>query len=135
MNSSATFAALLQGALADKPGLIELANGGTLFFDEIGELPLLLQAKLLRVLEDNEIRSYRKHQSKNEDMMRFIAATNRNLEEEVRKGTFRRDLYYRLAVLSIPIPALRERPEDINSIARHLLYHLRRGHGEAPRVL
>ena len=116
------------GAMADKPGLIELANGGTVFFDEIGELPLLLQAKLLRVLEDNEIRAVGSTRVKRVDM-RFIAATNRNLEEEVRKGTFRRDLYYRLAVLSIPIPALRERPEDIDSIARHLLYHLRRDMG------
>ena len=111
------------GAVANKPGLIEMANGGTVFFDEIGELPLPLQAKLLRVLEDNEVRSVGSTRVKRIDL-RFIAATNRNLEEQVRQGTFRKDLYYRLAVLSITVPPLRERPEDIPSIARHLLSQL-----------
>lgn len=108
------------GAITDKPGLIEMANGGTVFFDEIGELPLPLQAKLLRVLEDNEIRSVGSTRVKRVDM-RFIAATNRDLQEQAREGTFRKDLYYRLAVFSIAVPPLRERPEDIPSISRHLL--------------
>lgn len=113
------------GAIADKPGLIELANGGTVFFDEIGELPLLLQAKLLRVLEDNEVRPVGGTRVRRVDM-RFIAATNRNLEARVRDGSFRKDLYYRLAVIAISVPPLRERREDIPVIARHLLGKLSR---------
>lgn len=118
------------GAITDKPGLIELANGGTVFLDEIGELPLLLQAKLLRVLEDSEVRPVGGTRVRRVDM-RFIAATNQNLEEKVRAGTFRRDLYYRLAVLSIPVPPLRDRREDIPVIARHLLLRLGREMGRA----
>jgi len=113
------------GAVSDKPGLIELANGGTVFFDEIGELPLFLQAKLLRVLEENEVRPIGGTRVRRVDM-RFIAATNRNLEARVRDGSFRKDLYYRLAVVSIAAPALRERREDIPVIARHLLGRLSR---------
>jgi DNA-binding NtrC family response regulator len=118
------------GAIADKPGLIELANGGTVFFDEIGELPLLLQAKLLRVLEESEVRPVGGTRVRRIDM-RFVAATNQNLENKVRDGTFRRDLYYRLAVLSIPVPPLRARREDIPVIARHLLLRLGREMGRA----
>lgn len=113
------------GAISDKPGLIELANGGTVFFDEIGELPLLLQAKLLRVLEENEVRPVGGTRVRRVDM-RFIAATNRNLETRVRDGSFRKDLYYRLAVVTISVPPLRERREDIPVIARHLLGKLSR---------
>ncbi|BCA53929.1 Sigma54 dependent transcriptional regulator [Nitrospira sp. KM1] len=112
------------GAIADKPGLIELAKDGTVFFDEIGELPLILQSKLLRVLEDNEVRPVGGTRVRRIDT-RFIAATNRNLEERVREGSFRKDLYYRLAVISIAVPPLRERPEDIPIIARKLLSTLR----------
>ncbi len=111
------------GAISDKPGLIELANGGSVFLDEIGDLPLLLQTKLLRVLEDSEVRPVGGTRVKRVDM-RFIAATNQNLEEKVKNGTFRKDLYYRLAVVSIPVPPLRERPDDIPVIARHLLAQL-----------
>jgi DNA-binding NtrC family response regulator len=118
------------GAIADKPGLIELADGGTVFLDEIGELPLLLQSKLLRVLEDNEVRPVGGTRVRRVDM-RFIAATNQNLEDKIRDGTFRRDLYYRLAVVSIPVPPLRERREDIPVIARHLLLRLAREMGRA----
>ncbi len=118
------------GAIADKPGLIELANGGSVFLDEIGELPLLLQAKLLRVLEDNEVRPVGGTRVRRVDM-RFIAATNQDLEESVRAGTFRRDLYYRLAVLSIPVPPLCHRREDIPVIARHLLLRLGREMGRS----
>ncbi|OGW67333.1 MAG: hypothetical protein A3H49_01135 [Nitrospirae bacterium RIFCSPLOWO2_02_FULL_62_14] len=117
------------GAIADKPGLIELANGGTVFLDEIGDLPLPLQAKLLRVLEENEVRPVGGTRSKRVDM-RFIAATNQNLEEKVKNGSFRKDLYYRLAVVSIPVPPLRERVEDVPAIARHLLEQLGREMGK-----
>jgi two-component system response regulator AtoC len=113
------------GAVADKRGLIELANGGTVFFDEIGELSLPLQAKLLRVLEENEVRPVGGTRVRRVDM-RFIAATNRNLEERVRDGSFRKDLYYRLAVMQIAVPPLRQRREDIKVIARHLLGKLGR---------
>ncbi len=117
------------GAIADKPGLIELANGGTVFFDEIGDLPMPLQAKLLRVLEDNEVRPVGGTRSKHVDM-RFIAATNQNLEEKVKNGSFRKDLYYRLAVVTISVPPLRERIEDVPAIARYLLDQLGREMGK-----
>jgi DNA-binding NtrC family response regulator len=117
------------GAVSDKRGLIELANGGTVFFDEIGELALPLQAKLLRVLEENEVRPVGGTRSRRVDM-RFIAATNRNLEERVREGVFRKDLYYRLAVVQISVPPLRERREDIGVLARHLLGKLSREFGK-----
>jgi DNA-binding NtrC family response regulator len=117
------------GAIADKPGLIELANGGSVFLDEIGELPLLLQAKLLRVLEESEVRAVGGTKVRRINM-RFIAATNRNLEARVREGSFRKDLYYRLAVVSIRVPPLRERREDIPVIARHLLNRLARSMGK-----
>lgn len=111
------------GAVLDKPGLIELANGGTAFFDEIGELPLPMQAKLLRVLEDSEIRPVGGTRTKRVNL-RVIAATNQDLEEKVRKGSFRQDLYYRLAAVEIRVPPLRERPEDIPVLARYLLQRL-----------
>jgi DNA-binding NtrC family response regulator len=108
------------GAIADKPGLIELANGGTVFLDEIGELPSPLQAKLLRVLEESEVRRVGGTRVKRVDT-RFVAATNQDLEEKVRTGAFRQDLYYRLAVISIHVPPLRDRAEDIAAIARLLV--------------
>ena len=108
------------GAVLDKPGLIELANGGSIFFDEISELPLAMQAKLLRVLEDNEIRPVGGIRSKRVNM-RVIAASNQDLEEKVQTGGFRKDLYYRLAAVELRVPPLRERPEDIPLLARHLM--------------
>lgn len=117
------------GAISNKPGLIELANGGTVFFDEIGELPLPLQSKLLRVLEDSEVRPVGGTRVRKVDM-RFIAATNRDLEARVREGSFRQDLYYRLAVVRIAVPPLRDRREDIPLIARHLLAKLSPGLGK-----
>ena len=117
------------GAIVDKPGLIELANGGSVFLDEIGELPLLLQAKLLRVLEESEVRPVGGTRIRRINS-RFIAATNRNLEARVREGTFRKDLYYRLAVVLIRVPPLRERREDIPVIARHLLSRLAQSMGK-----
>ena len=108
------------GAHAAKVGLIEHANGGTAFFDEIGEMPLDLQAKLLRVLQQKEFRPVGSLQTKHSDF-RIIAATNRDLAGEVEKGTFRRDLYYRLNVVNVRIPALRERREDIPALLNHFL--------------
>ncbi len=99
-------------AISSKPGLFEEANGGTIFLDEIGELPLNLQAKFLRVLQENEVRRVGGTQTKKIDV-KIIAATNKDLEKLVRKGSFREDLYYRLNVLTLKIPPLRERPEDI----------------------
>jgi len=108
------------GAFSDKVGLIELASGGTAFFDEIGELPLHLQAKLLRLLQEKEYRPVGSNQFKRIEF-RAIAATHRDLRAEVRAGRFREDLYYRLAVVRLRIPALRERREDIPVLIQHFL--------------
>ena len=108
------------GAEHDKKGLFEIADGGTLFLDEIGEMPLSLQAKLLRALQEGEIRPVGATASKAVDV-RIICATNRSLEKEVEKGTFRQDLYYRLRVFPIRLPALRERREDIPLLVDHFL--------------
>jgi DNA-binding NtrC family response regulator len=100
------------GAYQRKPGKFELANKGTIFLDEIGDIPLLIQSKLLRVIQEKEIeRLGGSHPIKVD--VRIIAATNRNLEDEVKKGAFREDLYYRLNVVTINVPPLRERKEDI----------------------
>ena len=113
------------GAGKTKKGLMELANGGTVFLDEVGELPLFMQAKLLTFLED---RSFKRVGGLRdiEVNVRVAAATNRNLEEEVRKGTFREDLYYRLNVMQIHIPPLRERKEDIPVLCQYYLEHFNR---------
>jgi len=103
-----------------KPGKLELAHGGTLFLDEIGEMPLELQPKLLRVLEDKMFERVGGTQMIKSDF-RIIAATNRDLKEMVRQKRFREDLYYRLNVVPLEVPPLRERPEDIIPLARHLL--------------
>jgi DNA-binding NtrC family response regulator len=108
------------GAGASKLGLIETANGGTAFFDEIGELPLDLQAKLLRVLQEKEFRPLGSLTTRRSDF-RIIAATNRDLAKEVDKGTFRRDLYFRLNVINIRLAPLRERKEDIPALINHFL--------------
>jgi transcriptional regulator with PAS, ATPase and Fis domain len=100
------------GAANSKPGLLEAANGGTAFFDEIGELPLDLQAKLLRVLQEKEFRPLGSLTTRRSDF-RIIAATNRDLTKEVERGTFRRDLFFRLNVINIRLSPLRERKEDI----------------------
>jgi two-component system response regulator AtoC len=100
------------GALRSKTGLFQSANGGTIFLDEIGELPLEMQAKLLRVLQEKEIRPVGSNQKVKVDV-RVVAATNRDLEAEYRNGTFRKDLYFRLNVVTVHLPALRERRSDI----------------------
>ena len=108
------------GAVSDKEGLFEAANGGTLFLDEISSMPLILQGKFLRALQEREIRRVGDTKSLPIDV-RIIAASNSNLEEAVVKGTFRSDLFYRLAVIMIDIPPLRERREDILPLARHFI--------------
>jgi DNA-binding NtrC family response regulator len=108
------------GAAATKIGLIESAHGGTAFFDEIGELPLDLQAKLLRVLQEKEFRPVGSLATRRSDF-RIIAATNRDLVKEVEKGTFRRDLYFRLNVINIRLSPLRERREDIPALIHHFI--------------
>jgi len=108
------------GANDSKIGLIENANEGTLFLDEIGDFPLHLQTKLLRVLQEQEIRKIGENKEKKIDV-RVIAATNSDLEEEVKEGTFRSDLFYRLNVLPIHIPSLRARREDIPPLVDHFI--------------
>jgi transcriptional regulator with PAS, ATPase and Fis domain len=108
------------GADRDKPGLFEAAHGGTLFLDEIGETSGPLQAKLLRALQEREVRPVGGSSSRAVDA-RVIAATNRELRFEVANGHFREDLYYRLAVFPIAVPSLRERPEDVLPLAEHFL--------------
>ncbi|HWU43477.1 MAG TPA: sigma-54 dependent transcriptional regulator, partial [Bdellovibrio sp.] len=108
------------GAVADKAGLFEVADGGTLFLDEVGELPLTIQVKLLRAIQERVIRRVGSTDDMKVDV-RIIAATNRNLEEMVAKGGFRQDLFYRLNVINIKTPSLRERREDIPLLANHFL--------------
>ncbi len=126
------------GALRDgKKGVFELASGGTLFLDEVAELPLAMQATLLHVLDDGSFRRVGGAKSLKSDV-RIIAATNKDLEEMAAQGTFRQDLFYRLRVLPITIPSLRERPEDIPELVYHFL-HLMEGKDSkrsfAPSVL
>ncbi|MEI9937479.1 MAG: sigma 54-interacting transcriptional regulator [Pseudomonadota bacterium] len=118
------------GATDEKKGLFEIADGGTLFLDELGELPLSLQAKLLRALQEGEIRPIGATQSKQVNV-RIVAATNRNLEAEVKAGRFREDLYYRLKVFPIRVPPLRERRDDIAPLALFFLDRYTREMGKS----
>ena len=115
-----------KGAFTDaktaKPGLFEEADGGTLFLDEIGDMDLTVQSRLLRVLEDGRVRRVGETRDRQVDV-RVLAATHRNLEEEVKAGRFREDLYFRLAHLPLPVPSLRERREDIPLLFDHFLEH------------
>ena len=113
------------GADRDKKGLFESADGGTLFLDEIGEMPMELQVKLLRVLQEGEVRRLGAVRLRRVQV-RVLAATNRDMAELLRQGRFREDLFYRLNVFSIHIPPLRERPEDILPLSVHFVGHLGR---------
>lgn len=108
------------GAISDTPGLFEVADGGTLFIDEIGELPLSLQPKLLRVLEDGSLRRVGSHKERHVDV-RLVAATNRDLAADVAAGKFREDLYYRINVMSLKLPPLRERDRDVELLIKHTI--------------
>lgn len=108
------------GAVTNQKGILEEADGGTLFLDEIGDMSLPVQAKLLRVIQEREFMPVGSTRTKTVDI-RFVAATNKNLEKEVQLGRFREDLYYRLSVIIINIPPLRERPEDVEPLARHFM--------------
>jgi two-component system response regulator AtoC len=122
------------GAVGDHAGLFEQSAGGTLFLDEIGDLPTLLQAKLLRALQDGEIRRVGDRAVRRFDT-RVVAATARELEAEVREGRFREDLFYRLNVVSVRLPPLSERPEDVPPLIRHLIArHARRLGVPVPRI-
>jgi transcriptional regulator with GAF, ATPase, and Fis domain len=108
------------GASMSKPGLLEATDGGTVFLDEIGDLPLALQAKLLRVIESHEVTRLGALKPRTVDV-RFVAATNRDLARDVSTGRFRQDLYYRLNGVTLTVPPLRERPTDIEPLARLFL--------------
>ncbi|HSP07417.1 MAG TPA: sigma-54 dependent transcriptional regulator [Acidobacteriota bacterium] len=111
------------GALQQRIGRFEQADGGTLFLDEIGEIPVALQPKILRALQENEIQRVGGQKDIRVDI-RIVAATNRDLDEELRKGTFREDLYYRINVFPIEVPALRQHPQDIPLLVQHFLSRL-----------
>jgi two-component system response regulator GlrR len=117
------------GAARDHTGLIAAANGGTLFLDEIGDMPLALQVKLLRVLQEREVRPLGATQSQPVDV-RIISATHRDLKTQLGAGGFREDLYYRLNVVSLTLPALAERREDITVLAAHFLHELSKEYGK-----
>ena len=118
------------GATEDKKGLFEIADQSTLFLDEVGEMPLSLQAKLLRVLQEGEVRPVGSNTTRKVDV-RIVAATNRTLEEEVREGRFREDLYYRLQVFPLRLPPLRERGDDVLLLAAHFLERYAREFGRS----
>lgn len=111
------------GAIADKKGLFQTANGGTLFLDEVADLPLMMQVKLLRAIQEKAIRPVGGHEEINVDV-RILSATHKNLAEAVKRGIFREDLFYRLHVIELIVPPLRERQADILLLANHILQHV-----------
>jgi DNA-binding NtrC family response regulator len=122
-------------AVEDRAGLIEFANRGTLFLDEIGDMCLPVQAQFLKVIEEKSYRRLGEARSRHSDF-RLIYATNKNLEEETQKGRFRKDFYYRINVLPIVIPPLRERPEDMTGLVSHILKNMNSPHPElSPEVM
>jgi two-component system, NtrC family, nitrogen regulation response regulator NtrX len=122
------------GALAAKKGKFELADGGTLFLDEVGDMTLKTQAKVLRVLQEQRLEPVGGTGSVAVDV-RVIAATNKNLQEEIRRGTFREDLYFRLNVIPFQVPPLRERRADVPLLARHFLASISAEYGKRPKQL
>ena len=114
------------GAISQKVGRLELANGGTLFLDEIGDIPLEIQPKLLRVLQDQEFERLGSTRTIRVDI-RLLAATNRNLTTAVAEGEFRRDLFYRISVFPVRLPALRDRAEDIPRLVHHFVRKFQSG--------
>ncbi|NBF11147.1 sigma-54-dependent transcriptional regulator [Pseudomonas sp. Fl4BN1] len=116
------------GAMTDQPGLFQAAHGGTLFLDEVADLPLAMQVKLLRALQEKSVRQVGSQQERAVDV-RILCATHKNLKSQVEAGRFRLDLYYRLNVIELPVPALRERRGDIQALARHILQRLARDSG------
>jgi len=122
------------GAVADRPGKFEQAHGGTLFLDEVGDMSLAAQAKVLRVLQDGVVTRIGGAKTVEVDV-RVLAATNKNLEAEIAENRFREDLFYRLNVVPIHVPPLRERREDIPLLISHFVSVLTRREGVAPRVL
>jgi two-component system response regulator PilR (NtrC family) len=117
------------GANTDKTGLFEAANGGTVLLDEVAELPLAMQVKLLRVLQERKVKPVGGVAEREIDV-RVVAATNRDLEAEVEKGTFRQDLYYRLNVIQVRMPPLRERREDVPMMVNHFVRKFSAEHGQ-----
>jgi two-component system response regulator HydG len=111
------------GAVRERPGLFEAAHGGTLLLDEVGEIPLPMQVKLLRILQDHEVRRVGENRQRHVDV-RVIAASNRNLADDVAERRFRRDLFYRLSVVELVVPPLRDRPEDLRGLAQTLLVRI-----------
>jgi transcriptional regulator with GAF, ATPase, and Fis domain len=119
------------GADRSRPGLLVHADGGTVFLDELGELPLVIQAKLLRVIEDQVVTPVGRGAPRQIDV-RFIAATNRDLERQIRTGAFREDLFFRLGAVVLNVPPLRERPSEIPSLARRALAEATAGREPSP---
>jgi DNA-binding NtrC family response regulator len=122
------------GADKTSRGYFQACDGGTLLLDEIGELPLAMQSKLLRVLEDSQVTPVGTTQPQKVDV-RIVAATNRDLEEEVKAGEFRQDLFFRLNIVNIPLPPLRERPDDLPVLTRYFLDEICRSNGFEPREI
>ena len=116
------------GAVADKKGLIQSAEGGTLFLDEVADLPLHMQVKLLRVIQEKTVRPVGETLEQPVDV-RLLSATHKSLADQVARGAFREDLFYRINVIELRVPSLRERPEDIPELASHILRRLARRSG------